>query len=67
FLLASAALAILTTIGIVLSLVTESLRFFAMVSPIDFLFGLTWTPQQMAFRTDQVGGSAAFGIVPLIA
>ncbi|MGL4286263.1 MAG: phosphate ABC transporter permease subunit PstC [Phreatobacter sp.] len=67
FLLASAALAILTTIGIVLSLVTESLRFFAMVSPVDFLFGLTWTPQQMAFRADQVGGTAAFGFVPLIA
>ncbi|MCA0318169.1 MAG: phosphate ABC transporter permease subunit PstC [Proteobacteria bacterium] len=63
---ASATIAILTTIGIVLSLITESMRFFSMVSPIDFLFGLTWTPQQMAFRADQVGGNAAFGFIPLL-
>lgn len=63
----SATIAILTTIGIILSLITESLRFFSMVSPVDFLFGLTWTPQQMAFRADQVGGDAAFGFVPLLA
>jgi phosphate transport system permease protein len=63
--LGCAAIAIFTTIGIVASLIAESLRFFTMVSPIDFLFGLTWTPQQMAFRADQVGGTAAFGFVPL--
>jgi phosphate transport system permease protein len=63
---ASATIAILTTIGIVLSLITESMRFFSMVNPIDFLFGLTWTPQQMAFRADQVGGNAAFGFIPLL-
>jgi phosphate transport system permease protein len=62
----SATIAILTTIGIVVSLIAESMRFFSMVSPIDFLFGLTWTPQQMAFRTDQVGGTAAFGFIPLL-
>ncbi|QCI63609.1 phosphate ABC transporter permease subunit PstC [Phreatobacter stygius] len=67
FLMASAGLAVLTTIGIVLSLIVESLRFFSMINPIDFLFGLTWTPQQMAFRADQVGGTAAFGFVPLLA
>jgi phosphate transport system permease protein len=62
----SAGVAILTTVGIVLSLITEALRFFAVVSPLDFLFGLTWTPQQMAFRSDQAGGNAAFGFVPLL-
>jgi phosphate transport system permease protein len=61
-----ASIAILTTIGIVLSLIGESLRFFSMVSPIEFFFGLTWTPQQMAFRADQAGGTAAFGFIPLI-
>ncbi|MEI8146446.1 MAG: phosphate ABC transporter permease subunit PstC [Alphaproteobacteria bacterium] len=66
FLVFSAGVAILTTIGIVLSLIAESIRFFSLVSPIDFLFGLTWTPQQMAFRADQVGGTAAFGFIPLI-
>ncbi|MBY0362910.1 MAG: phosphate ABC transporter permease subunit PstC [Phreatobacter sp.] len=66
FLAASATVAILTTVGIVMSLLFESLRFFTMVSPLDFLFGTTWTPQQMAFRTDQVGGTAAFGFIPLL-
>ncbi|MGE5516009.1 MAG: phosphate ABC transporter permease subunit PstC [Bacteroidota bacterium] len=58
--------AIFTTIGIVLSLLFESLRFFHMVSPIDFLFGLSWSPQ-MAIRSDQAGSSGAFGAVPLFA
>jgi phosphate transport system permease protein len=66
FLVACSGIAIITTIGIVLSLIAESLRFFTYVSPIDFLFGLTWTPQQMAFRADQAGGTATFGFIPLI-
>jgi phosphate transport system permease protein len=64
FLIASSTVAIFTTIGIVLSLMFESLRFFRMVSLPDFLFGLDWSPQ-MAMRTDQVGASGAFGAVPL--
>lgn len=56
--------AILTTIGIVLSLVFEAARFFASVSPLEFLFGLQWSPQT-AIRADQVGSSGAFGAVPL--
>ncbi|ALK10983.1 phosphate ABC transporter permease subunit PstC [Blastochloris viridis] len=67
FLVACAIFAVLITIGIVFSLIAESLRFFTYVSPIDFLFGLSWTPQQMAFRADQVGGEAAFGFLPLLA
>lgn len=59
-------LSILTTIGIVLSLVFEALRFFATVSPLEFLFGLHWSPQ-MAIRADQVGQSGAFGAVPVFA
>jgi len=39
------AIAVLTTLGIVLSLVFESLRFFQEVSPLEFLFGLHWSPQ----------------------
>lgn len=56
--------AILTTVGIVLSLLFEAVRFFAAVSPIDFLFGTHWSPQ-MAMRADQVGSSGSFGAVPL--
>ncbi|MDR3438771.1 phosphate ABC transporter permease subunit PstC [Telmatospirillum sp.] len=66
FLIASSTVAIFTTIGIVLSLLFESLRFFRMVPVTDFLFGLDWSPQ-MAMRTDQVGASGAFGAVPLFA
>ena len=60
------AIAILTTIGIVLSLVFESYRFFQKVSPTEFLFGLQWSPQT-ALRADQVGASGAFGAIPLFA
>lgn len=65
-LLACSGVAVLTTIGIVLSVVFEAMHFFSKVSPIDFLFGLQWSPQT-AMRADQVGSSGAFGIIPLIA
>jgi len=63
-LLAASLIAILTTLGIVLSLLFESLRFFNMVSPGEFLFGTSWSPQT-AIRADQVGSSGAFGSIPL--
>jgi len=65
-LLASSALAILITIGIVLSLLFETLRFFQLVSPVEFFTGLKWSPQT-ALRADQVGASGTFGTVPLFA
>jgi phosphate transport system permease protein len=63
-LLLASLIAILTTLGIVLSLLFESLRFFSMVSPVEFLFGSTWSPQT-AIRADQAGSSGAFGAIPL--
>ncbi len=63
-LVASSLVAILTTFGIVMSLVFESFRFFQSVSPVEFLTGTTWSPQT-AMRADQVGSSGAFGAVPL--
>jgi len=63
-LIACSLIAILTTIGIVLSVLFESLRFFRSVSIFEFLFGLEWSPQT-AIRADQVGSSGAFGAVPL--
>jgi len=63
-LLACSTLAVFITIGIVLSVVYESLRFFHAVPPQDFLLGLKWSPQT-ALRADQVGSSGAFGAVPL--
>ena len=65
-LLACSAVAVLTTIGIVSSVVFETFRFFSKISVFDFLFGLQWSPQT-AIRADQVGSSGAFGIVPLVA
>jgi phosphate transport system permease protein len=63
-LVACSCLAILTTIGIVLSVLYESLRFFEAVPINEFLFGLKWSPQ-MAIRADQVGSSGAFGAIPV--
>ena len=57
-LLLSSTIAILTTIGIVMSVLFESLRFFGSVSVLDFLFGTTWAPQATP---------ASFGAVPLFA
>ena len=64
FLIGSSSIAILTTVGIVLSVLFESLRFFNEVPVLGFLTGLEWSPQT-AIRADQVGSSGAFGAVPL--
>ena len=66
FLIVSSTVAIFTTLGIVLSVVFESLLFFRQVPITEFLFGLQWSPQT-ALRADQVGSSGAFGSVPLFA
>jgi phosphate transport system permease protein len=66
FLLACSTIAIFTTIGILLSVLFESLLFFRHVPVWDFIFGLEWSPQT-AIRDDQVGSSGAFGAVPLFA
>ncbi len=63
-LIGCSTVAIFTTIGIVLSVLFESIRFFQKVPPLEFLFGLEWSPQT-AIRADQVGGSGAFGAVPI--
>ncbi len=55
---ASSTIAILTTIGIVLSLVTESLRFFSMYPWQDFFLSLTWSPN---FQ-----GGSDLGLAPLL-
>lgn len=55
--LACAGLAVLTTFGIVFSVLFESLRFFGKVNPASFFFGTHWSP----FSAD-----ASFGLIPLI-
>jgi phosphate transport system permease protein len=63
-LISASLIAILTTLGIVLSLLFESLLFFDKVPVTEFLFGTTWSPQT-AIRADQAGSSGAFGSIPL--
>lgn len=64
-LIACASVAILVTIGIVMSLIFETIRFFEQVPITDFLFGTHWSPQT-AITAEVVGSSGAFGAVPLI-
>jgi phosphate transport system permease protein len=53
----AAAISVLTTVGIVLSLVLPALDFFREVSPWDFLTGTQWSPLFL---------DAHFGAVPLV-
>ncbi|MXO73987.1 phosphate ABC transporter permease subunit PstC [Altererythrobacter aerius] len=62
-LLVASLVAILTTLGILGSLVFETIRFFGMVSPIDFLFGTHWAPDPMANPENPDG--SRYGAVPL--
>lgn len=57
-LLIASTIAIMTTVGIVLSLLSEAGRFFGMYPWQDFFFGMTWNPQ---FR-----GGSSFGLIPLL-
>ncbi len=62
-LLAASGIAILTTLGIVLSLVTEAFRFFTFISPLDFFFGTVWNP---IFSTTETGNYGQYGLLPLL-
>jgi len=65
-LLFCSCIAVLTTVGIVASLIVEAMRFFAQVPFHQFFFGLEWSPQT-AIRQDQIGSSGSFGAVPVFA
>ncbi len=56
-LILAASLAILTTVGIVLSLVFNTIEFFKLYPAMDFFFGTTWSPS--------FGGGSQLGILPL--
>ncbi len=57
-LIVASSIAVLTTIGIVASLLSESIRFFGQYPAWDFFFGLTWSPN---FR-----GNSELGLIPLL-
>jgi phosphate transport system permease protein len=70
-LLAASLVSILTTLGIVLSILFEAVRFFQIVSLWEFLTGTTWSPDTAflggAGRTGENVAEAEFGSVPLFA
>ena len=66
FLFFCSSVAVLTTLGIVFSLLFESLRFFSDVSVVEFLFGTKWYPY-IPIREGQSGSQGSFGAVPIFA
>ena len=62
-LIACSAVAILTTLGIVASLVTEAFRFFTYINPLDFFFGTVWAPK---FSSTGTGDAGQYGLLPLL-
>lgn len=69
----SSLITILTTLGIIFSLLIESIKFFSVINIFDYLFGTNWSPQR-AFVRDASSITAAdyeelkdaFGFIPLI-
>lgn len=61
---ASSIIAILTTLGIVISLLIEAVRFFDRISVIEFFTGLNWEPQ-IPIREGQITAGGAFGAIPV--
>ncbi len=70
-LLLASLISILTTIGIVLSVLFEALRFFNMVGFWEFITGTTWSPStaflEGAGRSAEGAAKAQFGAVPIFA
>ena len=60
-LMAAASIAILTTLGIVLSMLFETMNFFQQYKAADFFFSTTWSPS-FSGR----GGGSELGILPLL-
>ncbi len=62
-LLLASLVAILTTLGILASLIFETVRFFGMISPLEFLFGTFWAPDPMANAANP--DATRYGAIPL--
>jgi phosphate transport system permease protein len=63
-LIAASTVAVVTTIGIIFSMLFETLHFFNLVPASDFFFGLVWDPRFSA--PGRTGSGGQFGIVPLL-
>ncbi|MFT4182611.1 MAG: phosphate ABC transporter permease subunit PstC [Rhizobium sp.] len=63
-LILASSIAVLTTVGIVASMLSEAARFFNMVPAAEFFFGTVWDPR---FTGAGAQTSGTFGLVPLLA
>lgn len=61
-LLACSAVAIFTTVGILLSMLGETLRFFSFIAPLDFFLGTEWNP----VFSSTGNGTGKYGLLPLL-
>lgn len=64
-LIAASGIAILTTVGIIFSMLFQTISFFQSVSPMDFFFGTVWDPRFAAAGSG--GETGQFGLIPLLA
>src|SRR5690606_5829642 len=64
-LIAASTVAILTTVGIVLSMLFQTLTFFQSVPLSNFFFGTVWDPRFAAAGSG--GATGQFGLIPLLA
>ncbi len=63
-LIVASSIAVLTTVGIVVSMLSEAARFFGMVPASEFFFGTVWDPR---FTDAGAQTSGTFGLIPLLA
>ena len=63
-LILASSIAILTTVGIVLSMLFEAIHFFRMVNPLNFFFGTVWDPRFTSAGSE--GSEGSFGLIPLL-
>jgi phosphate transport system permease protein len=64
-LMAASTIAILTTVGIVLSMLFQTISFFQSVPLSNFFFGTVWDPRFAAAGSG--GATGQFGLIPLLA
>ena len=64
-LIAASSIAVLTTVGIVFSMLFETVDFFSRISAAEFFFGTTWEPRFS--NVGSTGNAGSFGFIPLLA
>ena len=65
-LIVASTVAILTTVGIVASVLFETVNFFSSVPPSNFFFGTVWDPRFTSVGRELSGAEGQFGLLPLL-